>query len=43
MFLGWSKVIGIDLKDEFFEKNEEAKERREALMNRSVVELSRIV
>jgi len=39
----YSKVIGIDLKDEFFEKNEEAKERREALMNRSVVELSRIV
>jgi len=39
----YSHIIGIDLKDEFFDKAEEAKERRQALMGRSVVELSKVV
>jgi len=39
----YSHIIGIDIKDEFFTKAEEAKERRQVLMNRSIVELSRVV
>lgn len=39
----YAHIIGADLRDHMFEKSIEAQERREALMNRSVVELSKVV
>ena len=37
----YAHLFGLDVKDEFYDKNEEARIRREELISRSVVELSK--